>query len=59
VITKLDLAAACEFDGAVARANLEAVRPGMPVFETSAKRGTGLGAWLAELAARRAAVTGG
>jgi hydrogenase nickel incorporation protein HypB len=59
VITKLDLAAACEFDGAAARANLEAVRPGMPVFETSAKRGTGLDAWLVELAARRAAVTAG
>jgi hydrogenase nickel incorporation protein HypB len=57
VITKLDLAEACEFDREAARANLDGVRPGMRVFETSAKRGTGLDEWLAYLIERRAAVT--
>lgn len=53
-ITKLDLADACEFDRDLARANIDAVRPGMRVFETSAKRGTGLDEWLGYLAERRA-----
>lgn len=53
VITKVDLAAAVEFDRAAALANLEAVRPGLRVFETSAKTGAGLEAWLAFLAAER------
>lgn len=52
-ITKLDLAAACEFDRELARANLDAVRPGLRVIETSAKTGAGLDEWLAYLAARR------
>jgi hydrogenase nickel incorporation protein HypB len=58
-ITKLDLAQACEFDRALALANLDAVRPGMKVFETSAKTGAGLDEWLGYLAARRAALTAG
>jgi hydrogenase nickel incorporation protein HypB len=58
-ITKLDLAEACEFDGDLARANIDAVRPGMRVFETSAKRGTGLDDWLDYLAERRAMLTAG
>ena len=53
-LTKLDLAKACEFDRELARANIDAVRPGMRVFETSAKRGTGLDEWLGYLAERRA-----
>ena len=36
-VTKIDLAEACEFDRDLARANIDAVRPGMRVFETSAK----------------------
>ena len=56
-ITKLDLAQACEFDRALARANIDAVRPGMRVFETSAKTGTGLDEWLGYLADRRATLT--
>jgi len=59
VITKIDLAEACEFDRGLARANLEAVRPGLPILETSAKTGQGLDAWLAELAERRAGLTAG
>jgi hydrogenase nickel incorporation protein HypB len=51
-ITKLDLAAACEFDRELARANIDAVRPGLKVIETSAKTGAGLEEWLDYLAAR-------
>ena len=39
----------------LARANIEAVRPGMRVFETSAKTGAGIDEWLDYLAARREA----
>ena len=46
VITKIDLAEACDFDRDLARANIEAVRPGMRVFETSAKTGTGMDEWM-------------
>ena len=52
-ITKIGLAAACEFDRAAARAAIEAVRPGIRIFETSAKSGTGLDEWLDYLASRR------
>ena len=52
-LTKLDLAAACGFDGATARANIEAVRPGIRTIETSAKTGVGLDDWLDYLATRR------
>lgn len=46
VITKSDLAEACEFDRDVALANIEAVRPGMPVIETSAKSDKGMDEWI-------------
>lgn len=46
VITKIDLAAACEFDDALARRNLAAIRPEIPVFELSAKTGAGFSAWV-------------
>jgi len=46
VITKLDLAAAVEFDAAAAAASLAGVRPGMKVFQVSAKTGQGMSAWL-------------
>lgn len=55
-ITKCDLATACEFDRARALANVESVRPGMTVFETSAKTGAGLDDWLDYLASRRDAL---
>ena len=42
VITKMDLSAAVEFNSAAARANIQAVRPGMPVFELSSKSGQGM-----------------
>jgi hydrogenase nickel incorporation protein HypB len=46
LITKMDLAGAVEFDAAAAHRNIQAVRPGMRVFEVSAKSGTGMGPWL-------------
>jgi len=42
VITKMDLAGAVEFDSAAARASIESVRPGMTIFEVSAKTGKGM-----------------
>lgn len=42
VITKMDLAGAVEFDGSAARDNIQSVRPGMRIFEVSAKTGDGL-----------------
>ena len=53
VITKIDLAQACEFDRTAAIANIHAVRPGMPILETSAKAGNGLDGWLRFLIAER------
>jgi hydrogenase nickel incorporation protein HypB len=46
LITKIDLAEAVEFDRAAAQANLRSVRPGMTIVEVSAKRGTGMEAWI-------------
>ena len=46
VITKVDLAEAVEFSSTEAHANIECVRPGMPVFEASAKTGEGMEALL-------------
>jgi hydrogenase nickel incorporation protein HypB len=42
VITKIDLAAAVEFDELAANANIQAVRPGMRVFKVSAKTNEGM-----------------
>ena len=42
IITKLDLAAAVEFDCAAAYGNIQAVRPGVEVFERSSKTGAGM-----------------
>jgi hydrogenase nickel incorporation protein HypB len=46
VVTKTDLAAAVEFDSAELHRNVRAVRPGMDVFEVSAKTGAGMEHWL-------------
>ncbi len=53
LITKIDIAEAVEFDRAAAYANVQAVRPGMTIFETSAKTGQGVTDWLDYLAERR------
>lgn len=42
IITKMDIADAAEFDLAAARRNIESVRPGMQIFEVSAKTGSGM-----------------
>jgi hydrogenase nickel incorporation protein HypB len=52
VITKIDLAEPCEFDRDAAMANLNAVRPGIRIFETSAKTGVGMSEWLQYLQER-------
>ena len=49
VITKIDLAAAAEFDREAAHRNIQSVRPGMQVFEVSAKTGAGMDAWIESL----------
>lgn len=59
MLTKIDLAEAVEFDREAALRNIQAVRPGLPVLETSARKGTGLETWinllLSRLQERRAA----
>ncbi len=52
VVTKVDLAAAVEFSWETAYSNIQAVRPGMPVFRVSAKTGQGIEQCLEFLAAR-------
>jgi hydrogenase nickel incorporation protein HypB len=42
VITKMDLAAAVEFDEGAATSNIQAVRPGMEIFRVSSKTGSGI-----------------
>jgi hydrogenase nickel incorporation protein HypB len=42
LLTKMDLAAAVEFDRAAALANIQSVRPGMHVLEVSTKSGQGM-----------------
>lgn len=59
VITKTDVASAVEFNLTAALDNIQRVRPGMKVFQVSAKSGEGLGDWLEFLEARRAAATAG
>jgi hydrogenase nickel incorporation protein HypB len=46
VITKMDLAAAVEFDLAAAHDSIQWVRPGMRIFELSSKSGVGMDEWL-------------
>ena len=53
LITKTDLAAAVEFDATATRRSIPAVRPGMEVFEVSAKTGAGMSRWLDYLRCRR------
>ena len=50
VITKIDLAVPCGFDRDLALRNINEIRPGIRIFETSAKTGAGMDAWLDYLA---------
>jgi hydrogenase nickel incorporation protein HypB len=54
IITKNDLAEAVEFDSETTRRNILAVRPGMRVFQLSAKTGEGVEEYLEFLAGRLA-----
>jgi hydrogenase nickel incorporation protein HypB len=49
VITKMDLASAAEFNLELACANIECVRPGMPIFSVSSKAGAGINELLESL----------
>jgi hydrogenase nickel incorporation protein HypB len=49
VVSKMDLAGAVEFDWQAAYGNIQAVRPGMPVFKLSAKNGQGMDDYLSFL----------
>jgi len=50
VITKIDIAGPCGFDRDLALRNINEIRPGIRVFETSAKTGAGMEEWLTFLA---------
>jgi hydrogenase nickel incorporation protein HypB len=49
ILTKMDLAAAVEFDATAAHRNIQAVRPGIETFEVSAKTGQGMDRWVSFL----------
>jgi len=49
VVSKMDLAPACDYNREVARANLERTAPAAPIFELSAKTGRGMEEWCAYL----------
>ena len=53
VITKMDIAAAVGFDREAAMKNIREIRPGMRIFETSAKTGAGMAEWLGFLEEQR------
>jgi hydrogenase nickel incorporation protein HypB len=55
VITKIDLAAAVEFDAAAACRNIESVRPGMTILNVSTKSGKGFPAFIDFLESRYSA----
>jgi hydrogenase nickel incorporation protein HypB len=50
VITKVDLAGPCGFDRDLALKNINEIRPGIRIFETSAKTVAGMDEWFAYLA---------
>ncbi|MGB9145671.1 MAG: hydrogenase nickel incorporation protein HypB, partial [Acidobacteriaceae bacterium] len=56
MITKMDLAAAAEFDLDAARRNILTVRPGMRIVEVSAKTGAGMAETEAMIEGLRATV---
>jgi hydrogenase nickel incorporation protein HypB len=56
VITKMDIAEPCGFDRELALKNINDIRPGIRIFETSAKTGAGMEEWLAYLIEQRGVV---
>lgn len=59
IVTKIDMAAAADFDWRAASENIEAVRPGMRIFKLSAKTGEGMPEWLQFVESRKFAGIGG
>ena len=57
VITKIDIAEPCGFDRTSALNNINEIRPGIRIFETSAKTGAGMADWLQYLAEAKSART--
>src|SRR6202035_4778926 len=53
VVTKMDIAEAVGFDRDTALRNIRAIRPGIRIFETSAKTGAGMNGWLGYLESER------
>jgi len=53
LITKIDLSEPCEFCRDTALENIQTVRPGMKVIETSAKTGAGIDEWIDYLRNKR------
>jgi hydrogenase nickel incorporation protein HypB len=53
VITKMDIAEPCGFDREAAIHNINEIRPGIRIFETSSKTGAGMEEWLGYLAEAR------
>src|SRR6516164_2287896 len=49
VLTKIDIAEPCGFDRDTALRNIKEIRPGIRIFETSAKTGAGMAEWLGYL----------
>ena len=55
IVTKIDIAGPCGFDRELAVKNINEVRPGIRIFETSARTGQGMDEWLEYLASQRTA----
>jgi hydrogenase nickel incorporation protein HypB len=53
IITKTDISEAVEFDLEKAKDSIQSVRPGMRIFELSAKTGAGMNEWLEFLQSKR------
>jgi len=53
IVSKIDLAPACDYNQEVARKNLEQLAPAAPIFELSAKTGRGMEEWCAFLTAEQ------
>jgi hydrogenase nickel incorporation protein HypB len=55
VITKMDIAEPCGFNREEALKNINEIRPGIRIFETSSKTGAGMDLWLTYLIQEKAA----
>lgn len=59
LITKIDLGEVCGFDRAECEKNIHAVRPFIPIIETSAKKGIGFDEWFSYLKSVKNAASAG